>query len=74
MAYWASVNSRYPSPSQAADKQVQESEARSRELYECNQRLEAHIRELETRKRAPLYQVWGVRMKLTVATRCGMWG
>lgn len=31
-------------------------ENRSREMYEVNQRLEAHIQDLQARKRAPLYQ------------------
>ncbi|GAX77261.1 hypothetical protein CEUSTIGMA_g4707.t1 [Chlamydomonas eustigma] len=35
---------------------LREVEARARELYECNQRLEAHVHDLESRKRAPLYQ------------------
>jgi hypothetical protein len=42
--------------SQAALERADESEERSRELQECNQRLEAHVHDLESRKRAPLYQ------------------
>jgi hypothetical protein len=36
--------------------QLEASEGRARELYDCNQRLEAHVHDLESRKRAPLYQ------------------
>jgi DNA repair exonuclease SbcCD ATPase subunit len=32
------------------------SEERARELYDCNKRLEEHVHDLESRKRAPLYQ------------------
>lgn len=31
-------------------------EGRSRDLYEANKRLESHVHDLESRKRAPLYQ------------------
>lgn len=41
---------------QAAHDKVEEVEERSRNLYDCNQRLEAHVHDLESRKRAPLYQ------------------
>ena len=37
-------------------ERVQEVEARSRDLYDTTARLEAHIADLESRKRAPLYQ------------------
>lgn len=37
-------------------ERVEEVEARSRELYDTTVRLEAHIADLESRKRAPLYQ------------------
>ena len=37
-------------------ERLQEVEARSRELYDTTVRLEAHIADLESRKRAPLYQ------------------
>ncbi|KXZ43594.1 hypothetical protein GPECTOR_86g388 [Gonium pectorale] len=40
----------------AAEERVAEAEGRARELYECNKRLELHVSELESRKRAPLYQ------------------
>lgn len=33
-----------------------EAAGRARELYDANKRLEDHIHDLETRKRAPLYQ------------------
>ncbi len=35
---------------------MEEVEARSRDLYDTKVRLEAHIADLESRKRAPLYQ------------------
>jgi hypothetical protein len=41
---------------QAAEERASAAENRSRELYEANQRLEAHVHDLESRKRAPLYQ------------------
>jgi hypothetical protein len=41
---------------QAIEDKLQESESRARELYDCNTRLEAHVHDLESRKRAPLYQ------------------
>jgi hypothetical protein len=41
---------------QAANEKLEEVEERARELYDCNQRLEAHVHDLESRKRAPLYQ------------------
>ena len=37
-------------------ERMEEIEARSRELYDTTVRLEAHIADLESRKRAPLYQ------------------
>lgn len=37
-------------------ERMEEVEARSRELYNTSVRLEAHIADLESRKRAPLYQ------------------
>jgi hypothetical protein len=37
-------------------EKLEEAEERARELYDCNQRLEAHVHDLESRKRAPLYQ------------------
>lgn len=37
-------------------ERLEEVEARSRELYDTTVRLEAHIADLESRKRAPLYQ------------------
>ena len=37
-------------------ERMEEVEARSRELYDTTVRLEAHIADLESRKRAPLYQ------------------
>lgn len=40
----------------AAEERAEKAEARSRELYEETQRLAAHIKDLESRKRAPLYQ------------------
>lgn len=43
-------------PLQDADERAHAAEARSSELYDCTQRLEAHIADLESRKRAPLYQ------------------
>jgi hypothetical protein len=41
---------------QAAQDKLDASEERARELYDCNKRLEDHIHDLESRKRAPLYQ------------------
>ena len=44
---------------QAGERQqehIEEVEARSRDLYDTTVRLEAHIADLESRKRAPLYQ------------------
>jgi hypothetical protein len=41
---------------QDAAARFETSESRARELYDCNQRLEAHVHDLESRKRAPLYQ------------------
>lgn len=41
---------------QAAQEKLEGSEERARELYDCNKRLEDHIHDLESRKRAPLYQ------------------
>jgi hypothetical protein len=41
---------------QVANEKLEEVEERARELYDCNQRLEAHVHDLESRKRAPLYQ------------------
>ena len=41
---------------QAAEERQEAAEARSRGLYEASQRLEAHVHDLESRKRAPLYQ------------------
>lgn len=46
----------YPCPQQEADERVEGAEGRARELYETNKRLEAHVHDLESRKRAPLYQ------------------
>lgn len=37
-------------------ERMEQVEARSRELYDTTVRLEAHIADLESRKRAPLYQ------------------
>ncbi len=37
-------------------ERMDEIEARSRDLYDTTVRLEAHIADLESRKRAPLYQ------------------
>ena len=37
-------------------ERLEEVEARSRDLYDTTVRLEAHISDLESRKRAPLYQ------------------
>lgn len=37
-------------------ERMEEIEARSRDLYDTTVRLEAHIADLESRKRAPLYQ------------------
>ncbi len=37
-------------------ERMEEVEARSRDLYDTTVRLEAHIADLESRKRAPLYQ------------------
>ena len=42
--------------SQAAEESAAEAAGRARELYDANKRLEDHIHDLETRKRAPLYQ------------------
>lgn len=41
---------------QAVQEKLEASEERARELYDCNKRLEDHIHDLESRKRAPLYQ------------------
>jgi len=41
---------------QEAAERLVEAEARSREMLEENKRLQDHIHDLETRKRAPLYQ------------------
>lgn len=38
------------------EDKVAAGEAKARELFEENQRLENHCHDLETRKRAPLYQ------------------
>lgn len=46
---------------QAMTEKLEEVEERARELYDCNQRLEAHVHDLESRKRAPLYQKKQVR-------------
>jgi hypothetical protein len=46
---------------QAAQEKLDTSEERARELYDCNKRLEDHIHDLESRKRAPLYQKKQVR-------------
>jgi hypothetical protein len=46
---------------QAAQEKLDSSEERARELYDCNKRLEDHIHDLESRKRAPLYQKKQVR-------------
>lgn len=35
---------------------MEAAEARGRDLYEANKRLESHVHDLESRKRAPLYQ------------------
>lgn len=43
-------------PLQAVQEKLDTSEERARELYDCNKRLEDHIHDLESRKRAPLYQ------------------
>ena len=37
-------------------ERIEQVEARSRDLYDTTVRLEAHIADLESRKRAPLYQ------------------
>ncbi|MEW5312719.1 MAG: hypothetical protein WDW38_004332 [Sanguina aurantia] len=39
-----------------SEESLKEVEGRTRELKECNQRLAAHVQDLESRKRAPLYQ------------------
>jgi hypothetical protein len=49
---------------QAAQEKLDSSEERARELYDCNKRLEDHIHDLESRKRAPLYQKKQVSMWL----------
>lgn len=41
---------------EAAAERTEGTEGRLRELYEANTRLEAHVADLESRKRAPLYQ------------------
>lgn len=41
---------------QEAAERAAEAEARGREMSEENKRLQDHIHDLETRKRAPLYQ------------------
>lgn len=41
---------------QASEERTEVAEGRSRELYEANKRLESHVHDLESRKRAPLYQ------------------
>jgi hypothetical protein len=46
---------------QAVQEKLDTSEERARELYDCNKRLEDHIHDLESRKRAPLYQKKQVR-------------
>lgn len=48
---------------QAAQEKLDTSEERARELYDCNKRLEDHIHDLESRKRAPLYQKRQVRCR-----------
>ena len=49
---------------QAAQEKLDGSEERARELYDCNKRLEDHIHDLESRKRAPLYQKKQVRLEV----------
>lgn len=41
---------------QESDEKVAEAAALAKDLQEANKRLEDHIHDLETRKRAPLYQ------------------
>lgn len=41
---------------QEAEERAEAAAGRARELYDANKRLEDHIHDLETRKRAPLYQ------------------
>lgn len=41
---------------QAADEALRASEARAGDLTEANQRLQEHVKDLESRKRPPLYQ------------------
>jgi len=43
-------------PAQVAQERTEAAESRSRELYKANKRLESHVHDLESRKRAPLYQ------------------
>lgn len=54
-------------PLQAVHEKLETSEERARELYDCNKRLEDHIHDLESRKRAPLYQKRQVRSTLRAA-------
>lgn len=54
-------------------EKLEEVEERARGLYDCNQRLEAHVHDLESRKRAPLYQkkqVSGVMHGCSTTCRC----
>jgi hypothetical protein len=41
---------------QASQERTEAAEGRGRDLYEANKRLESHVHDLESRKRAPLYQ------------------
>ena len=41
---------------QELEEKLEKAAERERDLYESNKRLEAHISDLESRKRAPLYQ------------------
>ena len=50
---------------QEAAEKVAEAEAKGREAQEENKRLQDHIHDLETRKRAPLYQVPSLSSLLT---------
>lgn len=54
---------------QAAQEKLDSSEERARELYDCNKRLEDHIHDLESRKRAPLYQKKQVKVMLQKLSR-----
>lgn len=53
---------RTPTPTmQAVRERLEASEERARELHDVNARLEAHVADLESRKRPPLYQKKQVR-------------